>query len=526
MKVILLLSLVVMGTWSTCVLEGDGVVCDDMCGDDVIMALDYGRRVIFNGKDLFLDCVRLRRLKVVQLLQPVTCFGRREGLDNVVTPWEFCLDSVRSSTPPTTSSTMTSVSRVSQVTTITTEAVIRHSAAAKDKEILAAMPTVVPEVTIRVKDGQLEASISGETAMKFLIVACGGSGVVSILVFLAWMARQFYLKKQEGDQGVAEAELPPINFDEIEEDVDAFVRNFESMIIATSSTMTSVSRVSQVTTITTEAVIRHSAAAKDKEILAAMPTVVPEVTIRVKDGQLEASISGETAMKFLIVACGGSGVISILVFLAWMARQFYLKKQEGDQGVAEAELPPINFDEIEEDVDAFWHSIQRAARWMGLLTAVRPTTATASEEGGETQVTSTGDLLELNTENIRVLLLWLLLFGLGFLFFVGGSLMDPQLRGRAPILSGLEHCGPDFAVQDTVAELVQAHDCVVDVLHFLSGLLWRLWKVHSRLGIQLLFHREDLKIGMVHLWGTLDEWAYITGVNDVSPGWVGVILDS
>ncbi|CAG0925777.1 unnamed protein product [Notodromas monacha] len=161
--------------------------------------------------------------------------------------------------------------------------------------------------------------------------------------------------------------------------------------------MTSVSRVSQVTTITTEAVIRHSAAAKDKEILAAMPTVVPEVTIWVKDGQLEASISGETAMKFLIVACGGSGVISILVFLAWMARQFYLKKQEGDQGVAEAELPPINFDEIEED----WHSIQRAARWMGLLTAVHPTTATASEEGGEEQVTSTGDLLELNTENVE-----------------------------------------------------------------------------------------------------------------------------
>ncbi|CAG0922825.1 unnamed protein product [Notodromas monacha] len=66
--VILLLSLVVMGTWSTCVLEGDGVVCDDMCGDDVIMALDYGRCVIFNGKDLFLDCVRLRRLKVRLLL--------------------------------------------------------------------------------------------------------------------------------------------------------------------------------------------------------------------------------------------------------------------------------------------------------------------------------------------------------------------------------------------------------------------------------------------------------------------------
>ncbi|CAG0913623.1 unnamed protein product [Notodromas monacha] len=330
--VILLLSLVVMGTWSTCVLEGDGVVCDDMCGDDVIMALDYGRCVIFNGKDLFLDCVRLRRLKMVQLLQPVMCFGRREGLDNVVTPWEFCLDSVRSSTPP---------------------------------------------MTIRVKDGQLEASISGETAMKFLIVACGGSGVISILVFLAWMARQFYLKKQEGDQGVAEAELPPINFDEIEEDVvqllqpvtcfgrreglDNVVTPWEFCLDSvrsstpptTSSTMTSVSRVSQVTTITTEAVIRHSAAAKDKEILAAMPTVVPEVTIRVKDGQLEASISGETAMKFLIVACGGSGVILILVFLAWMARQFYLKKQEGDQGVAEAELPPINFDEIEEDVDAF-----------------------------------------------------------------------------------------------------------------------------------------------------------------------------
>ncbi|CAG0923399.1 unnamed protein product [Notodromas monacha] len=266
MKVIFLFSLLVTGTWSTCVLEGDGVVCD-MCGDNVIMALDHGCRVIFNGKYLFLDCICLWRLKMVQLLQLVTCFGRREGLDQIVVPWAYCLDNVKSSAPPTTSSTMTSVLLVSQVTTITTEAVICHSSAAKDKEILAAMPTVVPEVTICVKDGQLEASISGETAMKFLIVGCRGYGVVSILFFLAWMARQIYLKKQEGDQGVAEAELPPINFDEVKED---------------------------------------------------------------------------------------------------------------------------------------WHSMQQAARWMGLITAVHPTTATASEEGGEERVTSTGDLLELNTGNVEV----------------------------------------------------------------------------------------------------------------------------
>ncbi|CAG0924407.1 unnamed protein product [Notodromas monacha] len=209
LKIATLLLWLLVGAGADCGPEDSAFLCWDVCGKEMRGAGGCGRRVMFVGAMLFLDCVRQADLKEVKLLSPMVCVGRRADMDCVVTPWKWCKE-VMPPKPEISTAAVPPVVDEPRPLAPTANLAVVHVPASKTLFVVRAPPSTqqsvvvaqeVPhviralsstlEVTVNIKHGvvHVKADVDPWTAMVLDFMGLGGAGATSLAVFLVWLVK-------------------------------------------------------------------------------------------------------------------------------------------------------------------------------------------------------------------------------------------------------------------------------------------------------------------------------------------------